>query len=82
MSEAMNIPSISAQQEKAPIEPPVVELEVFQEEVQEDSAETEMTWREEPMSTEPEQQTKNIVLLFCGVFLFVFGSLYVLSILQ
>jgi hypothetical protein len=77
-----NVPTPSSYQESVPVEPPVVELEVFQEEVQEDSAESEMTWREEPMTSEPEQQTKNIILLFFGVFLFVFGSLYVLSLLQ
>jgi hypothetical protein len=82
LSEAMSVPAISSERESLLVEPPVIELEVFEQEVQEDSAETEMTWREEPMSTESEQKTKNIVLLFFGVFLFVFGSLYMLSLLQ
>ena len=62
--------------------PPVIELEVFEQEVQEDSVETEMTWREEPLIEDTKQPTKNIIILFVGVFFFVFGSLYVLSLLQ
>lgn len=78
VDEDTQVPNIS----KRSIEPPVVELEVFEQEVQEDSVETEMTWREEPISEEAKQPTKNIVLLFVGVFFFVFGSLYILSLLQ
>jgi hypothetical protein len=51
LSEAMSVPAISSERESLLVEPPVIELEVFEQEVQEDSAETEMTWREEPMST-------------------------------
>ena len=59
-------------------EPPVVELEIFEQEVQEDSVETEFTWREDPVVQETKQPIKNIVLLFVGVFFFVFGSLYMI----
>ena len=63
-------------------EPPVVELEIFEQEVQDDSVETEFTWREDPIVEETKRPIKNIVLLFVGVFFFVFGSLYVISLLQ
>ena len=49
-------------------EPPVVELEIFEQEVQEDSVETEFTWREDPVVEETNRTQKNIVLLFVGVF--------------
>ena len=77
LEENLSIPKIALDSK-----PMVVEIEVFEQENQEESVETEITWREENSSVQEEKQTKNIVLLFVGVFLFVFGSLYLLSFLQ
>ena len=77
MEENLRVPNITPE-----AKPMVIEIEVFEQEVQDDSVETEITWREDLVHTQEDKQTKNIVLLFIGVFLFVFGSLYFLSFLQ
>lgn len=73
-------PKVASSQQ--PLEPQVVELEVFEQEVQEDSTDAELTWREEPLSMEADNQTRTIVILFFGVFFFVFFSLYFLKLIQ